>query len=1033
MDADAATPALGQREAFDVLTPQDIGIDRREFHRMAAIYDLLELATAVKPWLLRHLIDKHAAPVVYLDPDIEVFSPLDEAWELAAEHGIVVTPHAVEPPPVEADGPSDELYILGSGTYNLGFIAVGQRGRSFLDWWADRLRRDGLIEKQAAMFVDQRWVDLVPSYFDVHIQRGPGWNVAYWNLSQRSLSRSPGGYEVNGQPLRFFHYSGFSPVEPTLLSCYEAKTKRTSLDDHPVLAELCSRYADRLMDNGYRAYSRIPHGFARTASGLPLDRYARRTYRRALLDAESSGNRSSVPDPFDARGARDYEDWLRAPAAAHRVTRYLFGLWQERADLRALFPDLHGPEARFYLDWARSLGRFEPNVAPELIALETHRRRDPTPSGVNLAGYVRAESGVGEVSRLLLATLDAGGVPATVVPFAKTPSRQESAPPRDRGAARHETNVICVNADALPGFADEMGEEFFAGRRNIGVWQWEVERFPESMASSAELLDEIWVSSAHAARAVRERTTKPVHVFPLPIRHPQAAKMSRRALGLPDGFVFLFCFDFDSVFKRKNPLAVVEAFSRAFAPGSGPQLVIKSVRGEAHPTELDRLRAAANPRPDVHVRDGYLARAEHDAWMASCDAYVSLHRSEGFGLTMAEAMALAKPVVATGYSGNLEFMDVTNSWLVPYELQEIPVGCDPYPAGARWAEPDVDVAAWMMRQIVDDPTEACERGRRAAADVARLHAPAVRASFVLDRLAYVPEPPELERLRLKLQRPWTSVRSADKAATTGPDVSSPTSYGVASRLVRRLVYRVARHYIEHQENITSGLLDGVQDLDARLRTEVDAARNLEAKVHELSERLAYETMHRESLESRLVTPADPDLASEYPVGRVQRVRSYAGLFGSQAPVLAVGREATALIDLLANQGVNGFALDSGAETGGFSGVLSGMEGLPDRSLGGIFTVRVVEHLSADELQSFLELSRRKLASGGVLVAETEDARGGRSIEHEAMAPRALLELCRSTGFEQAYVLFPSGASSTDDEPDHRDFAIVASVLVSSRS
>ncbi len=1032
VDADAKTKSAARREAFEVLLPGDIGLDRREFHRMATIYDLLELATAVKPWLLRHLIDREAAPVVYLDPDIEVFSPLDEAWDLAVEHGIVVTPHAVEPLPIESDGPNEELHILGSGTYNLGFIAVGPHGRPFLDWWAHRLRRDGLIEKQAAMFVDQRWVDLVPSYFDVHILRNPGWNVAYWNLSHRTLTCSPDGYTVNGDPLRFFHYSGFSPDQPDLLSCYEEKTRRTSLAEHPVLAALCSGYAEQLIGNGYRAHSRIPHTFARTSLGLPLDRYARRTYRRELLGAENAGKRSSLPDPFEARGARAFEDWLRAPAAAHRVTRYLFGLWQERADLRASFPDLQGPEARFYVDWARSLGRFEPNVEADLVALETHRRSDRTPPGVNLAGYLRAESGVGEVSRLLLATLDAAGVPSSVVPFGRTPSRQESEPPRDRGPVEHETNIICVNADALPGFAEEMGEHFFSGRRNIGVWQWEVERFPESMAASAQLLDEIWVSSQHAAGAVRERTTKPVFVFPLPIIRPQAPRAARRALGLPDGFTFLFCFDFDSVFERKNPLAVIEGFARAFAPGSGPQLVIRSVRGEAHPEQLERLRAAAASRSDVHVRDGYVSRAEQSSWMAACDAYVSLHRSEGFGLTMAEAMALGKPVVATGYSGNLEFMDETNSWLVPYELQLIPQRCDPYPTYARWAEPDVDAAARMMKEIVDDPAEAHERGERAASDVARLHDPAVRASFVLERLRFVPEPPEIERLRLKPQHPWTSVRSADKAASTGPDVTSPTSYGPISRLVRRLVYRVARHYIEHQESISSGLLDGVRDLDARLRAEVDASRNLEAKVSELSERLAHESKHRESLESRIVPDVDPDVLSAYPAGRAQRMRSYAGLFGSQAPVLTVGSEATALIDLLALQGVNGFALDSGAEAGGFAAVLGGMDGLPDRSLGGIFTVRVIEHLSTEELQRFLELSRRKLAPGGVLVAETEDARAGQSIEHEAIAPRALLELCRSTGFEQAYVLFPSGTSSPDDEPDQGDFAIVASVLVPTR-
>ncbi len=131
VDADAHTVSVGRREPFDVVTPADIGLDRRELHRMATIYDLLELATAVKPWLLRHLVDSEAAPVVYLDPDIEVFSPLGEAWDLAAKHGIVVIPHAVDPLPRQSDGPSEELHILGSGTFNLGFIAVGHKaGRS---------------------------------------------------------------------------------------------------------------------------------------------------------------------------------------------------------------------------------------------------------------------------------------------------------------------------------------------------------------------------------------------------------------------------------------------------------------------------------------------------------------------------------------------------------------------------------------------------------------------------------------------------------------------------------------------------------------------------------------------------------------------------------------------------------------------------------------------------------------------------------------------------------------------------------------
>lgn len=1004
VDADAETIAAADGEPFAVIAPKDVGIDRRELHRMASIYDLLELATAVKPFLLRHLIDTGASSVIYLDPDIEVFQSIEGVWDLASQHGIVVTPHSTSPLALNESGAAEELTILGSGAYNLGFIAVGRVARPFLDWWAERLKRDALVAKDAAMFVDQRWVDLAPSYFNVHILRGDGWNVAYWNLPMRPLAKVGSSVEANGEPLRFFHFSGFDPDKPDVLSCYESDPPRTRLDEHPVLAEICASYADKLLHNGYRAYTKIPYGFAKTARELPLDRYARRLYRRELLESENSGA-PAPPDPFSSRGSRAYEDWLRAPAAAHQVTRYLRALWDERADLRASFRDLGGPDARFYLDWARALARFEPNVAAELVALETHRRRDETVPGVNVSGYVRAESGVGEVSRLLVAALDAAEAPTSVVPFTKTASRQGSRALDGRlGAAEHQTNIVCVNADALGGFVEDAGDEFFDGRRTIGYWQWEVEGFPAWMAGSADRLDEIWVSSEHAASAVRTQTHTPVYVLPLPIVRPVPNRVSRSALGLPDGFLFLYCFDFDSVFERKNPLAVIDAFSRAFAPSTGPQLVIKSVRGDAHPAELDRLRTAAGERPDITIRDGYLAPGDHAALVAACDAYVSLHRSEGFGLTMAEAMALSKPVIATGYSGNLEFMDDSNSWLVPYQLVEIPDGCDPYPAGTRWASPDVDVAAEIMRGIVADPEAARARGARAAEQIRRLHSPLARAPFLLERLRHVPEPPEIERARVKPDRPWTAVRSADKEISTGPDVESPTSYGFVSRMVRKGVMRVARHYIEHQEKVQSSLLEGVRDLEARLRAEVEASRRLEDELAELRGRLERQEALRR------------DTGDESLQGRELRMRSYAGLFAAGLPVLAIGNKAEELIDLLGAHGIEAFALESAYD---IASVLAGMDAITDASLAGILTINVVDHLSATDLQRFLELSRRKLGATGVLVAESEDPTA-------AIAPERLLELCRSTGFAQAYLLFPSNTASAPEAVASGEFAIVAS-------
>ena len=188
------------------------------------------------------------------------------------------------------------------------------------------------------------------------------------------------------------------------------------------------------------------------------------------------------------------------------------------------------------------------------------------------------------------------------------------------------------------------------------MWAWELDDFPDWLAQSAALVDEIWSNSSFSGQSIAQKVGRPVQPFPLPIDAPQPPPRTRKDLGLPEGFLFMFCFDLDSIYARKNPLAVIEAFKLAFPQPGGPRLVVKSINGERHETFMNSIRAAADGHPDVTYVDGYLPAGDQKAFVAACDAYVSLHRAEGFGLTMAEAMALGKPVIATAYSGNLEFM-----------------------------------------------------------------------------------------------------------------------------------------------------------------------------------------------------------------------------------------------------------------------------------------------------------------------------------------------------------------------------------------
>ena len=728
---------------FEVLRPADIGLAGEEFRRMAALYSVVELATAVKATLLRSLLEAHGEAVCYLDPDIEVFSRLEGLEELVERHGIALTPHTTTPYPRDGKDIS-ELGLLLAGLYNLGFIAVSAKARPFLDWWDERLRRDCRIAVESGVFVDQRWIDLASTCFDHAIISDPGWNVAYWNLHGRGVTHTQDGYLVNGSPLRFFHFSGFSPLQPNRLSKHQRDAPRIQLIDHPTVALLCGRYAKKLLAAGYVDTVANPYHYDVAGNGLPLDARMRDLYRIALSTAEANGG-TPPPDPFDPVTAEDFFDWLclpRGTTGANRIPRYFQRIYDERPDLQIAFPDLAGPKGDEFLNWMRLYGEAQSSLPPWCSRIDATPPKwppstfdgHPTTPGVNLVGYLQAENGVGEVARQLSESLQCAGIASRAIVWQATPARQDLSFDAPDAPDYHDVNVICVNADQLRHLA---GTPLHLpnARRTIGVWAWEVSHFPDWMRRSAALLDEIWTFSGHSAEAIRAVVDVPVHVFRPPITVPELpAPVDRASLGLPEGFLFLFCLDYFSVFERKNPMAVVEAFVRAFRPGQGPQLVIKSVNAEAFPIQAARLQAAVADRPDITVIDGYFDRDRQAMLMAACDAYVSLHRAEGYGLTMLEAMASGKPVVATGYSGNLEFMTPANSRLVPYTTAAIPLGCMPYPPGAEWADPDTEAAAQMLRELAEDPAGAALLGAKAREDVRIHHSPATRVAFLRDRL-----------------------------------------------------------------------------------------------------------------------------------------------------------------------------------------------------------------------------------------------------------------------------------------------------------
>lgn len=359
--------------------------------------------------------------------------------------------------------------------------------------------------------------------------------------------------------------------------------------------------------------------------------------------------------------------------------------------------------------------------------------------GVNLYGYVRGEFGLGETVRGFARALAQSGYPFALTDFeVATPARAEDHSLNGWLVEQpeHASSIYFVNPDQMLHARAHFEMQRSAGRYVIGYWFWELEHFPDPWRDAFDFVDEVWVASEFVRRSIAAATDKPVCLMPIPLYCPVPAPVGRRYFGLPDDcFVFLYTFDYHSYPLRKNPEAVIEAFRLAFARERGDVcLFIKTLNADrlldAH---LDLVDAAADDRRIV-ISDGHLPRTEISALIACSDAYVSLHRSEGLGLGMVEAMALGRPVIATAYSGNLDFMSGGAACLV--DFRRVDVGSQAYPYGQRqqWAEPDIGQAAQYMRALADDPAAAAVLGAAAAEQIRRQYAPSACALAAIDRL-----------------------------------------------------------------------------------------------------------------------------------------------------------------------------------------------------------------------------------------------------------------------------------------------------------
>ncbi len=397
-------------------------------------------------------------------------------------------------------------------------------------------------------------------------------------------------------------------------------------------------------------------------------------------------------------------------------------------------------------------------------------------SGVNVSGYLTAESGVGQAARGYVRTLKICGQELTLLDFsAYVPSRREDNTLSNFSLDNpYPTNLVCINAEEIPYFLKHIGSQYFEEKYNIGLWAWELPEFPTAWLDRFDYFDEIWVGSNFMYQSIVKKSPVRVVTVPHIVDIELQAKYSKADFGISSSeFVFLFIFSTFSVLPRKNPLAVVEAFLKAFQPNEPVRLVLKCINGDNDPENFGLLQDSITDSR-ITLINQYLSRDETNGLLSVCDCYVSLHRSEGFGLTLAEAMFLEKPVIATGWSGNMDFMTVNNSYPVEYEFTQLQQDYGHYKQGQFWAEPNIAHAAQLMRQVYSQPAEAKKKAQRAAVDIRLTNSPQAVAQIVKARLDVIPQSlakrakiiqtqVELEQSRLELQQ--TQVELEQSKAT----------------------------------------------------------------------------------------------------------------------------------------------------------------------------------------------------------------------------------------------------------------------------
>jgi glycosyltransferase involved in cell wall biosynthesis len=365
-----------------------------------------------------------------------------------------------------------------------------------------------------------------------------------------------------------------------------------------------------------------------------------------------------------------------------------------------------------------------------------------TPLGVNLVAYIRAEMGLGQAARGVASALEAACVPFNIINLEEgncSSHRDYSWVHKEVRKSRYDITLVCVNPDNGLHLRRLVSTMVLGDRFVVGNWFWELPDMPDVWMREFEFTDEVWVASKFSHNAFLRKSPVPVVLIPPVVQLSHRRRFSRSQLGLPQHrFLFLAMFDRMSILPRKNPLGVLHAFKRAFSVSDNSVgLVLKFNNADDDQSLLHEIQAQIEDRDDIYFVNRTLDRDALSSLIEVSDCFVSLHRSEGFGLGPAEAMSLGKPAIITNWSGNTDYMTADNCIAIDYKLTTLGKNYGPYTAEQQWAEVDLNQAAYWMKKVVAEPSLANHIGRCARETIVSRFSAETVGRIIRNRLNHI--------------------------------------------------------------------------------------------------------------------------------------------------------------------------------------------------------------------------------------------------------------------------------------------------------